>query len=250
MHTATVFVWTSVKRFAGTAARSIRVTPPRKNNLEYLYLKGKGGKRDQSKALTVFRAAAEKGLPEAQTNLGQMYASGSGVDKNLGEALRWFGKAADPQNALGLMYERGLGVKRDYSLARIRYQQAADNGDFQAEGNLGYLYLRGEGVRQDYPEGLRHIAKAAELGYGPAQVTLGLMYATGRGSQLSYPQAYKWAKHSHGVWQLRRGKGDETVAANHVASPSSRRREPCLGLVIRAPLNLKGRSLKPRASCA
>jgi TPR repeat protein len=52
-------------------------------------------------------------------------------------------------NALGGMYEKGLGVPRDYGRAVLWYQFASEHGSSDGARNLGRLYERGIGVRKD-----------------------------------------------------------------------------------------------------
>ncbi len=61
---------------------------------------------------------AEQGVPEAQTYLGYMFATGRGVPQNYTEAAIWYRRAADQgfgpaQYALGLLYDKGQGVPRN-----------------------------------------------------------------------------------------------------------------------------------------
>ena len=65
------------------------------------------------------RTLAEQGDAEAQFVLGSMYRDGRGVEKNLSETIKWWGKAAelgnvDAQFALGNMYSGGFGIEKDY----------------------------------------------------------------------------------------------------------------------------------------
>ena len=62
---------------------------------------------------------------------------------------------------LGYMHRKGLGMKRDDSIAAELYQTAIDIGgetllSSAAYNNLGVLYMKGEGVEQD-------LQKAKEL---------------------------------------------------------------------------------------
>jgi TPR repeat protein len=59
-----------------------------------------------------------------------MYHDGLGVTRNYTEAARWFQRAAYgglavSQEALGLMYTRGLGVPQDFVLAHMWLNLAA-----------------------------------------------------------------------------------------------------------------------------
>jgi TPR repeat protein len=64
--------------------------------------------KDQKQATSLFRKAAEQGHDKAEEKLGEMYAEGSGVTKNVQEAASWYRKAAaqgntDAQHNLSLM---------------------------------------------------------------------------------------------------------------------------------------------------
>ena len=73
---------------------------------------------DWETALSEWLPIAKEGNPGAQSNLGDMYANGLGVDEDQTEALRWHKLAADqgvPKSTLfvGLAYASGKGVDKD-----------------------------------------------------------------------------------------------------------------------------------------
>ncbi len=75
----------------------------------------------------------ELGEAAGATGLGYAYASGNGVERDYGEAARWFRKAAErgqseAQYNLGFLYERGWGVKLDYIEAFKWHTMAAVHG--------------------------------------------------------------------------------------------------------------------------
>ena len=91
---------------------------------------------DLQSALRVWLQSAEGGDPEAQTNVGEMYERGLGVEPDYATAASWYQKAADKNYSralfnLGTMYEQGLGVPQDNLKALNLYRQAwgvpADN---------------------------------------------------------------------------------------------------------------------------
>ena len=87
-------------------------------------------------------------------------------DEDYEQAEKLFRKAALTSHAeaftyLGYMHRKGLGMRRDDSIAAELYQTAIDIGDetllsSAAYNNLGVLYMKGEGVEQD-------LQKAKEL---------------------------------------------------------------------------------------
>ncbi len=91
-----------------------------------------------------YRKADEKGDPGAEYALGLMYEFGQGVSRDYGEALRWYRLAADQgypraEYRTGLMYEYGTGVRCDDEEALIWYRKAAAHGNREAESAVGRL---------------------------------------------------------------------------------------------------------------
>src|SRR5512141_2926323 len=110
---------------------------------------------DYKTAYRLIQPLADKGLPEAQFNLGLMYYNGHGVPQDDTEALKWYRRAADQghegsQSNLGVMYENGQGVLQDYVEAARWYRRAAEQGEATAQANLADMYAFGRGVPQDY----------------------------------------------------------------------------------------------------
>jgi GAF domain-containing protein len=71
-------------------------------------------------------------------------------------------------------------------------QQLAKIGDPAAENALGLRYASGDGVKQDDKEATLWFTKAAENGIVKAQVALSGRYWSGRGVTASLSQAYFW----------------------------------------------------------
>ena len=68
--------------------------------------------------------------------------------KQFPKAAKWYAKAArqgyaPAQNALGLMYWFGRGVRRNEATAFALFQSAANSGFSSAQHNLGLMYLDG-----------------------------------------------------------------------------------------------------------
>ncbi len=71
-------------------------------------------------------------------------------------------------------------------------RQRASLGDPAAQNALGLRYASGEGVKQDDKEAAIWFTKAAENGHVKAQVALATRYWVGRGVSPSLSQAYFW----------------------------------------------------------
>ena len=85
--------------------------------MQYLF-GSKSVARDDARAASYFRQAAEGGSAAAQHNLGIMYFKGQGVAKDGREAAKWLQKAADQNfvpalTLLAGMYGTGQGVPKD-----------------------------------------------------------------------------------------------------------------------------------------
>ena len=135
--------------------------------------------------------------------LGDSYQSGSGVDSNRGEAVRWFRRAADmggdesggsAEYGLARCYHNGDGVAQDAAEAVKWYRKAAEQNHAAAQFKLGVCCLTGDGVAQDAAEAMKWFRKAAEQNYTEAQFCLGLCYAEGRGMAQDAAEAMKWLR--------------------------------------------------------
>ena len=126
------------------------------------------GTTDNEEAAKWFRRAAEQGQPDAQVSLGQAYEYGDGLEQNYALAAEWYRKAAEHvpdlggagqgRNQLGLLYEGGLGVPKDYvqaymwlSLANNETNLAGIRSEMSAEQILEAERLTQE-WRSRHPE--------------------------------------------------------------------------------------------------
>jgi uncharacterized caspase-like protein len=103
-----------------------------------------GFKTDDAQALRLFQQAAAAGEPVAMNGLGVFYETGRMVMRDYDAARSWYQKAADLGNEiamrnLGALYERGTGVPKSSSLARHWYEQSAAAGDLEAKNRLRVL---------------------------------------------------------------------------------------------------------------
>ena len=102
-----------------------------------------------------FKIQAEKGLADAQFNLGVCYANaGLGVTKNDMQAAKYYQLAADQghvtaQFYLGNFYAHGSLPGHDYKQAVKYYQLAVDQGHADAQFILGGCYENRRGVTKD-----------------------------------------------------------------------------------------------------
>jgi serine/threonine-protein kinase len=152
--------------------------PDSQYRLGYMYEKGLGTTKDPTKAVQLYRSAAEHGYAEAQNLMGILYSTGTnGVTEDDKQALDWFQKAADQgfakaQKNLGDMYFFGHGIDKDYAKALIWYGKAADQQFADAQARLGYMYEKGLGVDQNNQTAIDQYTKAVRNGSVEAQRAL------------------------------------------------------------------------------
>jgi len=97
-------------------------------------------------------------------------------------------------NALFLLGLKNLEEPKDYKKAAECFRRAAEQGHVNAQYNIGIMYERGNGVKQDYKEALKWYHKAAEQGKAEAQHNIGIMYADGQGVPQDNKKAVKWLR--------------------------------------------------------
>ena len=114
-------------------------------------------------------------------------------------ALKYYQRAVslDAKNVraisrIGMMYKRGLGVKRDYKKALDWYAKGAATGDASSIFNVGTFYLAGQGVKRDYEEAMMWFRLASEKGCADADYQMGCLYFSGTGVKQDYREAIDW----------------------------------------------------------
>ena len=90
--------------------------------------------KDYIGAYKLWVGLAGQGNTSAQVNVGNLYAKGLGVEKNLNEAFRWLNMAAEKgdinaQNSIGEMYLLGNGLLKDITKADMWFTIASNNGN-------------------------------------------------------------------------------------------------------------------------
>lgn len=95
--------------------------------------------------------------------------------------ISYFNKAAkdgdaEAQCLLGLFYNTGVYLKKDYQKAFYWYEQAAKQNIPKAQAQIGYMYEMGYGVSKDSPKAIFWLEKAAKQNDVHAQYLLGSIY--------------------------------------------------------------------------
>ncbi|MFE3185526.1 tetratricopeptide repeat protein [Streptomyces violascens] len=157
-----------------------------------------------SKALRLFREAAELGAVEAKRGLGYMLTNGIGVQRDSVAASRLLLEAAKSGDGyaaynLAVNYYNGDGVTRNARefLRWLRF--AAELGIPEACAFLGDK-LSAQG---NLDEALIFYVRAAKSGHVPAMLLVGRRYRDGIGAPSNLVQAVRWF-----LAMLDRGNGD------------------------------------------
>ena len=118
-------------------------------------------------ALELYTQAANKGLAEAQYQLGKMYYLGENGSKDYSSASMWFKRAARQRHA-------------------------------KAEYGLATCYMNGDGLPVNYDQALMYMKASALRGYVPAQRKLAELYQKGVLVEADSVEAKRWRDMSDG----------------------------------------------------
>jgi len=139
------------------------------------------------------KRAALQGNAQAQYDLGLMYATGDGVEKNEALALTWFTRASENNFAKRVNVQRV--VKPTVTSQKVIFaKRAAAKGNVQAQFDLGMMYLKGDGVRKNEQLAFTYFHKAARKNHVEAKFYMGLSFAEGKGVRKQTQLARYWFK--------------------------------------------------------
>jgi TPR repeat protein len=142
-------------------------------------------------AFPLFVRAAKAGLPYAWYRLGCCYLMGYGVPASIGDALRWFGRAAEAgetaaQTQLAALALHGVSAsgstslfakpkgEPDFGCAEYWSRKAVAAGSAEAKALLGFILTAGPAERRDLPAGEALYRASAEEGWSRGQLALAM----------------------------------------------------------------------------
>jgi len=141
--------------------------------------------KNYSHALEKFIVLAHDENPQAQYNVGLIYANGLGVIADSEEASKWYEQSARQgyglaQFNLAVLYDSKEDMTGEYSKkAKYWYEQAVHSGVNEAYNNLGTLYLKGKGLEKSEAKALVLFAKGVTLEDSASEVNTALLYTWG-----------------------------------------------------------------------
>ena len=205
--------------FAGTKSSAIIGYAPSQADLGLNYMMGQGVPKDKKKAVEWWMRAVDQGEYRAMHWLGMAYERGDGVAKDDWKALELFRRSDDEgwdpasqklmsfaktynadaekgnpsaQFFMGVAYENGYGVERNFATAAELYRKAAEQGHPGAQAYLGYCLLSGQGIEKDAKKAVEWFQKAAGQENPEAQQNLGRCLFYGEGCKKNREEAISW----------------------------------------------------------
>jgi TPR repeat protein len=145
--------------------------------------------------------------PDASIQLRYEQAHMAVNNKHYHEAFNRFSQLADEghpaaQHVVGVMYEKGIGVKKDLKKAVVYYRKAADQDFGDAQSALGHMYLVGNAaLYKDASQAKEWLTKAAAKEVPQAEYTLGMLHADGDKIPQDLQKAAQYLRSaaSHGI---------------------------------------------------
>ncbi|MDD9908421.1 MAG: tetratricopeptide repeat protein [Ahrensia sp.] len=195
--------------------------------------------------LTAFSLAlprAEAGDPNAQTLIGELYANGYGVARDVKKALEWYrfgaeGGNPDAQFALGNALLQGTSIELNREEGRKFLEMSAKAGHVRAAFNLAQLITSDRPTWAGFKNALPWYRQAAEGGLADAQYAMANIHAEAKGVNYGDDEeALKWLRRAAiggfdtaqmelGVWLAngRGGKKDPEAAFNWMKRAAAQR---------------------------
>ena len=150
-------------------------------------------RKDLPTYLALIRRHAENDVPEAITELGDLYRDGSnGLVKSMKKSAKFYKRAVELGNVeamanLGNQYLRGEGVKLDRKKAMELFRMAQNRGHAYASCALANLV-----EKDDCLEAFRLYKFAAERGHAIGCYSVGRCYDIGQGTEEDLDEAKRW----------------------------------------------------------
>jgi len=139
---------------------------------------GQGRKKDSRRAAELIKQAVTNGAgAKAEAFLGWCYEEGFGLEKSIGEAVKWYQKASDKGDSwaqvnYGECFSRGAGVERSQFKAAKWFKWSATGGNADGMFLWAECLEKGCGTVKDVDEAFKWYRKAAAKGHGKAKKRL------------------------------------------------------------------------------
>ncbi|KFI97919.1 tetratricopeptide repeat protein [Bifidobacterium stellenboschense] len=205
----------STSRPHASEPREAQPTASRETPEEW-YRRGEQARKDKDfkAAAAWYRKAGEAGHVKAQIKVGDCYMYGVGTPKDEEQARSWYRRAAEQGDRTAQVLLADALHHIDDGQSAYWCRKAAEQGDAGAMFGLGVRYEKGEGVEKDYEQAAHWYRLATEQGKGLspclAACQLGDMY-------LKHRNAKGWTTDERqgalGQWAYEHGKAAKKNAA-------------------------------------
>lgn len=166
-----------------TAIKFCKQAAPRSRRAMYELGRAYAANKQTQDAIAIWRKAADKGSTSAMVELGVLYATGAGLDKDEAQARKLFERAAEGGNPRGVSNLAALGggaTPADPARARELLEKAAAT-NAEAQYQLGLMLADGTGGPKDDAGARALFEKAAAQNHAGALKRLGDFAEEGRG---------------------------------------------------------------------
>ncbi len=158
-----------------------------------LFQEGVGVKKDLNKAFDFFQKSAAQGFLKSEVSLGDMYAKGQQVQRNMRIAVKHYLIAANGGEQEALDRLKSLDVEKELDTSSLEYlSYKALTGEAPKQYQLYLKYSNGDGVPVNYDLALEYCQKAANDGYEKAMMALANMYQRGLLVNRDPQTAFAW----------------------------------------------------------
>lgn len=181
------------KRKFSEALKSARLgQPDAQYEVGLMYANGVGVAQDISQAVEWITQAAKRGLARAQYLLATRYETGTGVEPSAALAMLWHGRAAEQGHAKSVLRLGKVLSQTHLDGAVQQFQSAALLGLAEGQYALAKAYAEGLGIERDQTAAARWFRAAAEQGLSSAQFALADLLINDHGEQNFLDEALIW----------------------------------------------------------
>lgn len=153
---------------------------------------------DYEEAAVWFKKASDAGSAEGMRLYADCLLDGIGVEANEAEAARLYSSAmglgnVSAKSRLAMLYRSGRGMAApDPAMAFKLFEEAAQDGFLEAQGNLGVMYMNGETVPADPKKAVALWKEGAEKGDEICMVFYATALENGAVGQPDMAAAKEW----------------------------------------------------------
>jgi hypothetical protein len=181
---------------------------------------------DAAKGFASIKHLALTGEAEAMNAVGILYQKGLGTEPSDEEAFKWFTAAANAGYGqawynLGLMHKNGLGTPEDLNKAYQCFDKGATLRTIACYYGKGYMLYKGLGCQQNYVQSIELFQKAVRNGSLGSMYMLGLCYRNGYGTAVNRDSATYWLQRASELGYSRAAeelsKNDSELSSNQAS---------------------------------